>query len=178
MADQETLKLQRDAANYRRDCTNINRDNIEAEYTRVSADLAYWGFQKAKAYRVLGEAKVALEEEEYEMERTEALLYARFREELKEPNSKDKLVPPSEATINSHVVTAPEYEKAKARYFAAKLAVVDAQGCFDELYATTNAVDVKKEMLISIGADRRAELNSDPNLRKMAREARDPLNNA
>ena len=178
MAEQEQLKIQRDAANYRRECTNINKENIEAEYTRVSADLAYWGFQKAKAYRDLGQAKVTLEEEEFEVERVEAMLYARFREELKEPNSKEKLVPPSEATINSHVTQAPELAKAKARYFEAKLAVADAQYHFDELYATTNAVEVKKEMLISIGADRRAELNSDPNLRKMAREARDPLNNA
>lgn len=169
-------RLLNQAADYRRTCTEINRENIEAEYTRVSADLAFWGYKKAQAFRELGQAKVSLEEEEFEVKRVTGLIYIKFREELKEPNSKGVPTPPSEGTINSHVLNAPEVAKAQARYYEARLAVTDAQHKFDELYATCNAVEVKKEMLVSIGADRRAELNSDPNLRRMAREARDPLN--
>lgn len=146
---------------------------VQESFLRISSQQARVGKVKSDFKRLLGEAKCALEEAKTELGRVHALLYLKLRETNMGEDSKGKPKPPSETTLNSLILQEERYQEAQAELHACELSVVDAQHAFDRAYEACEAVKTKRDALNSLAADRRAELATDPNLRKMAREDRE-----
>ncbi len=127
---------------------------LEEEFVRIPADLAYFGEQYAQAKRTQLVAK-------HELEREESRLYITIREEAEEAKQK-----PTEATIRAKLVTNEEYHDAK-------MASIEAE--VDSIRASNHltALSAKRDALISLGANLRAEMGGNPSIRNAARGARD-----
>jgi hypothetical protein len=126
---------------------------IQEEYVRLPADLAYWNERYVQAYRAQGTAKSR-------KERLFALLSLQTRQRLVDEGLK-----PTESMVTAHVEGDKSYIAVADSFFAAEVELVRIKGVVE-------AVRAKKDMLVSVGAHIRAELNSDPSLRSESRSAR------
>lgn len=136
---------------YLSDSTRIESFDIEAEFTRLPADLAYWTEQYAQAY---GEWRAA----ELELERTVATLSLAIRDELH--------------TTTKGRVTGAEVENVLHSvdpYRDARMLELNAETKKVRLHGVVASIQAKKEMLISLGAHMRAEMGNDPMIRNQAR---------
>ena len=132
---------------YLRDCVRIEPLAIQEEYVRLPADLAYWNAQYADAQREHLMAKV-----EYEVIDRE--LYPVVRQELEAGGQRvtEKMI---EAGIGQSGV-----------WVDAKKRVAEADALKAKMYGVLDAVRTKRDMLISLGAHLRAEMQHDPTLRE------------
>ena len=135
---------------YLSECVRINSDNLQEEFCRVPADLAYWGERMADAAK---DAKLA----KLHREKTESVLYAKHRAEL------SNFGKTTEAAIRAAVVDDPAYEKAKIREIEADAAATAFKNRFW-------AVSAKKDLVQSLGATIRVEMQRDPLVRVPDRE--------
>lgn len=146
---------------------------LQQEYIRLPAQMSRVGRFKSNAKRALGEARVSLDEAKHDLERTEAVLFLKYRETLDNGNdSKGNPRAPTEAQIKAAIVNDKRRVEVKQAVLDAELSVVDAQADYDHAWEEMESIKAKKEMLVSLGADRRAELGSDPSLRRQSREIR------
>ena len=120
----------------------------------MASDLAYWGQRYAAAVREHLISKIVVE-------RTTSELRIVLREKLTAENPK----PPTESMVDSAVNTHDAMDKARARMVEAEVEKVRLNGVLD-------AVRTKRDMLVSLGAHVRAELQGDPSLRHEARARR------
>jgi glycine/D-amino acid oxidase-like deaminating enzyme len=127
---------------------------IDEEFVRLPGDLAYWNARHADALRAYLLAKL-------ELESVEARVQIASREELFGEMSR-----PTEAAIHARVVV-------DALYVAARRALLETEVEKVRLVGICEAVRAKKECLISLGANLRAEMQGDPSLRVAAKTARD-----
>lgn len=147
----------RDLNQYLDDCVTIEPVAIQEEYVRFPADLAFWNGKAADALQAHLHAKNNLE-------RTEAQLQLTLREQFAAEGKKV-----TEAVITAAVTTHDEYQKAKVAAIAAEVEKARCSGYVDSLHS-------KREMLVSMGAHIRKEMDGDPVLRehmrgvKLARE--------
>lgn len=139
---------------YMQSCVNIERDNMEHEYTRVSADQAYWNAKYADALETYGRSKLM-------RQRYETLLQLEAREDLRSSGSKV-----TEAMIVEIVAQNRQLHVMEDRELDAEVEMKRVQGVCE-------AVRVKREMLVSLGAHIRSELQGDPLLRANARTSRE-----
>lgn len=160
---------------YLKDSVDLAPEDLEGEFIRLPADLAYWNHQFALAVQEVHRAKF-VREQTYGRRRTE------LREELvqaardaydtahAEASDADKkklrLKAPTVDDIDAAVVSDEVYAEAKQRE-------IEAEGTKARLYGVVDAVRTKRDMLIQMGADRRVEMQGDPILRQQARDARD-----
>lgn len=182
-AEFETRPQITDPREYRRRCVDVDPRQILREFTETSSHHAYWGKARADAKKVVDHCKIDRDEAKAGLERVEAILQLTIREEfLADPllaekvmgvDAKGKPKSPSEAVIKAKILTHPDYEGALESCFASQRELVEAQIRHDQLEVTTRAVAVKHDSLVQIGADRRAELRTDPSLRKYAKDRRD-----
>lgn len=154
---------------------DVDTDELEREYLQLSAHMARAGKLKSDARRAVSEAKLEVRHAEIALEQIEALLYLKWRNhpDYCTEDSKGKTKLPSETTINSAVKVDPEFQNAQENVLEAELAAVDAQHTFDRCWEAMESLKIKASALNSAAADRRSELQSDPNLRRMAREMRE-----
>lgn len=126
---------------YLKSCVELNDAAISEEFSRLSADYAYWN----EKYSVANRAHLKAEWEE---EKLAAQLYLRFKE------PREGLKPPTEATVDAAVKTDPGFE-------ARHLATLEAQAERDYLRGVLEALRTKREMAVSLGATLRQENEGD-----------------
>lgn len=136
---------------YLKACTHTNPMDLEHEFTRVSADIAYWNARAAEALEAYLRAKLA-------RKRLDALLHIDHRTRTAEKKT-------TEAHLSALVTTDPRMGHAEEEELAAEVDLKRVQGICE-------AIRTKKDMLVSLGANMRAELASDPILRNTQRTAR------
>lgn len=119
---------------------------IQEEYVRLPADLAYWNQKYAIAFRAWARARLS-------RKRLEAVLAIEHREQFAVDGRKA-----TEGMVTAAVETDDRLEAAAAFEVEAEVEKVRLWGVLD-------AVRAKKDMLVSIGAHVRAEMNSDPTVR-------------
>ena len=138
---------------YLADCVQMEPLAIEEEFVRMPADLAYWNERYATAYKGLALA-------EQRRRKLEALLRIEYREKMLADQKK-----PTESMVDAAVATDDRMLAARDDQIMAEVEKVRIQGVCE-------AVRCKKDMLISMGAHMRAEMNGDPTIRAQARDQR------
>lgn len=124
----------------------INEHNIQAEYMRIAADIARWNAKLADATR---DAQLA----EHLLETTQAILDQQLR--LVAEADGEKI---TESSIHAKVKINPDYREKKRAFIEAQRILLHTKG-------TVQALIVKKDMLVSLGAHIRAELSGEPYLK-------------
>jgi hypothetical protein len=137
-----------------RDCVQIEPLALEEEFIRMPADLAYWTQRYAEAQRKCMLAKLDLDE-------TDARLTLMHRERMLAVGDKA-----TEKIVDSAVTSDPAMHAARAAF-------IEAEYEKNKLNGTVDAIRTKKDMLVSLGAHIRAELQGDPALRAQARGHRE-----
>lgn len=175
-----------DVDEYAIECVDLDPLALEDEFVRLPADLAYWNsryahvaaeYQRAKFYmeqvasRLHGEVREDLMEQAKKAAFTahqEAVVAAAAEAEVAKAEGKK----PSAKTIPKVSVKAPTVDDIKAEvtnhldYVGARELEIEKSQEKSELYGIVDGVRCKRDMLIQIGANRRAELQGDPQLRK------------
>lgn len=150
---------------YLYDCVTIDEDRINEEYCRVAADLAYWGRRHANAEEAYLAAKA-------NVKREAASAWIRTREKLEEEESERaaaqerKFKPPAVALIDKHTELDEGLAMARATF-------ASAARMREETSSIVSAVHTKREMLVSLGATLRKELEMDPSIRSPADDEED-----
>lgn len=137
----------RDPEKYLRDCTTIAPEVLEEEFVRTPADVAYWNAQYADALEAHLRAKAHVDAEW-------ARLY--LLEKARAAAGGEKT---TEALLKASVEVTAEYREALEKAIIAEAEKARAAGRVD-------AVRTKKDMLQSLGAKLRAEMESDPMVRR------------
>ena len=133
-----------------REATIIEPKMLEEEYIRVPGDLAYWNEQFSRAREAHLRAELSREVEE-------AGLRLEVRAALVAKGEKA-----TEATLDALVVTDPRYREMRERE-------ITADGRKQRVLGVLDAIRGKRDMLISLGAQMRAEMAGDPSIRRDAR---------
>lgn len=139
----------RDPVLYLKQCVEIVPEAIHEEYVRLPADLAYWNAQYADAQRAFLLAKV-------EADILERELYPVLRVELEATGKV------TEKMIESALASSAAWKESKVR-------VAEAEAEKARLYGVLDAVRTKRDMLVSLGAHLRAEMDGSPQLRDESR---------
>jgi len=147
------MKKPADEAIYLEECIAIEPVAIQEEYVRFPADLAYWNGRAADTLLTHLRTKS-------ELERVEAQLNIELRETVA-AEGKKVTVDMLEAMVRVH----PTYQAAKLTAIEAEVAKARHAGFVDSLHS-------KREMLISMGAHIRKEMEGDPVLREQIRGTR------
>jgi hypothetical protein len=126
---------------YLAECVTLIPEQIQEEFTRLSADMAYWGQRYADAYRL------ALDTE-MERKRVYGQRFFDLAVELEVSSKKGKAPTADE---RKHAV---EFDVA---YLAARSRENRAEAEKIRLYGVLDAIKAKRDMLISLAAQQRAE---------------------
>ena len=139
-----------DVDKYLMDCVALEPMALEEEFIRLPADLAYWNNRYAEVYR-------------YWLERK--LITAKLSAERKGELRAEMLIDAKRVTISEvedALTVDPGYQQAMAKQNAADAEKVRLHGVLD-------AIRTKRDMLISLGAHMRAEMQRDPLIRHSSR---------
>lgn len=124
----------------------IDELQINEEYRRVPGDIAYWNSRAAKAMKAMMAGK-------FNLERVDARLKIEHRERLNK--TRDKV---TESMVDSVVLLDEEYAEAR-------MAAIDAEAEYAHVRGIAQAVVARKDVLQSLGANLRIEMQSDPIIR-------------
>lgn len=128
----------------------IDEDDIKGEYIRLPGELARWNTRYADAVRAMAQAEAKLERLEAEA----FLLHKTTSEKLDAAEAKKYTVD----RINALVRT-------DAAVCAAGDVLIEAQANKAWIAGVVDAIRAKREMLVSLGAHLRAEMEMDPAIR-------------
>lgn len=142
-----------DIDQYLYESVHVRDDSIQEEYACAAPAVAYWGAQYAAA------AQEALEAET-RRKQTKARLFIEKKKGLEALESKV-----TEKLIESHVDMDPAMQVAIAEEHR-------TEGNRLKMLAFFEAVKTKREMLISLGATQRKEMEGDPVIRQRAAQRR------
>jgi len=140
------------------DQMRINPLALDEGFTKIAVQLATHNERYYEALKAHLAAKA-------ELDRVWATLYLSIREELNEAGEKV-----TEAMLKAKV-------DAHADYFDARMRAVAAEAEKARLWGVLDALRAKKDALISLGANARAEMSGMPHLRGERRGARDVESN-
>jgi hypothetical protein len=145
-----------DLEKYLRECTQIEPLYLEEEFVRLPADIAFWTERYAQAYHY------ALDRELYRK-----TMYGKLYSEHSTALAVGRVGArgPSVELIKAAVEQDP-------MYIAACQEENNAESAKVRLYGVVEALRAKKDALVSIGAQRRAEMSGDPMIRRDAAIAR------
>lgn len=132
---------------------NINSLDINSEYMRVPADIAYWNAKVAQATKRALMSKIVLSQ-------TAARLRIECRADLELQSAKV-----TESMVDAAVETNEEME-------AARIASVTSETDLVYFKGMAEAVRAKKDVLQSLGANLRAEAAHDPLIREQLSASR------
>lgn len=141
------LHDRQDFDDYLVESVTIDEHAIQDEYCRVAADLAYWGRAHAEAEGAYILAKAKLK-------RAEAQAHVMVREMMASAGKK-----PTDKAVEANVELQPGVEKAHAEFAHAAVRR-------KETSAYMEAISTKRDMLISLGATQRKEMDGDPSIRE------------
>lgn len=130
---------------YARESVSLDQTNLQGEFVKYTADLAFWGAKLASAKQMESLAKL-------KKETTSADLDAQGREAL----SGDKK--PTEAMVSAWVVRHPAMQEAEKEYITATYEM-------DRVKAIHDALRAKRDMLVGLGAQQRAEMQHEPSIK-------------
>ena len=139
-----------DPDQYQRDCVEILPEAIHEEYVRLAADLGYWNAQYAAAVKAYLSSKV-------EADILERELYPVIRAQLEQAGKV------TEKMVDAALAQSEVWEDAQRLK-------VTTEGEKLRLYGVLDSVRAKKDMIISLGAHLRTEMEGDPVLREQSRE--------
>ena len=122
---------------------------INEEYKRIPQDIAYWNIKLSKALRAKLHA-------DFEKDQMESKLRIQHRARLEIDNAK--------VTIDMVTSAIDQDDEMKE----AKLNGIDAEAEYQKIRGIAAAVSAKKDVLQSLGANIRAELEGSPTLREQA----------
>lgn len=141
--------------------TEINQSDLNSEFVIQAQIFSWWGTMSELARDIVNKKKTALR-------RLHAVLDHRAREanqiQRMGPHGKD-VARLTETMVENIVLTDPEYIKAEAD-------LLEAQKNLGLLQVGRDAMVMRKDMLISLGANYRAEGSADPVILKEAAKAR------
>lgn len=132
------------------DAVKIESFALEEEFVRLPGDLAFWNAKYSAVYHYWLSRKMILAQVTAEVSQAE-------RTQL-EGITGAKRVTISE--VEAALVLNPEYQQAKVKEIEAEAEKV-------RLYGVLDAIRSKRDMLISLGAHMRAEMQSDPSIRRL-----------
>jgi hypothetical protein len=138
---------------YLNKCVQIDGTAINDEFIQFPADIAYWAAQHSNAVKAFLRA-------DQEHDKVRAKRWLIIREELLAKGDKA-----TEKTVEASVECDAEYQEVRYRYVEAEAEKVRLAGIME-------AMKSKKEMLISLGANLRVEMGSDPMIRSQQRESK------
>jgi hypothetical protein len=127
------------------DDLNIDVNNLQEEFAEHSRRFAWY----STAFEL---ASAEADRKDAALKRTYAIMDANMRETLKSLGQKF-----TEKVVEGRVLTCPEYVKAEDAALAAK----EMKGL---LKAARDAMAQRKDCLVSLGANLRAEMQNDPSL--------------
>lgn len=137
---------------YLLECVNLDDSDLDREFRRVSADLAYWNHRYADALRAALLGK-------YNVDRTKGRLALEIRAEAEDLGMKV-----TDKTVDAKVASHDDLHAVYIKY-------VDAEAEKVKLRGVCEAIAAKKDVLQSLGAKLRVEMERDPQVRrKMADE--------
>lgn len=148
-----------DPTNYLRECVRIEPMALEEEFVRVPADLAYWNEEYSKIYQFWLERKMIREQ-------VQAMVQTECREHLEITKKGGK---PTVGEVENEMILDTRYQQAKSKEIQAESEKVRLAGVLDALRS-------KRDMLISLGAHMRAEMQNDPMIRRTAAVDREVRN--
>lgn len=137
---------------YLRECVGIDPLTLNDEFVRIPSDLAYWNARYARALRAYLTAKV-------DKDITRGRLEPMMRLAIQNAGGK-----PTEKQIDALIDSNQDYIDACYK-------LVDAEVEKNEVYGALDAIRSKKEMLVSLGAHLRAEMQGDPRIRDQVAHA-------
>ena len=140
---------------YLRECVEIDQLALSSEYERMPSDFAFWNERYAQAYQHWDQRVIARKS-------LYASLYMEARRAPVIPPAKALTVEDVKMTVESELV----YMKALSDESQAEFEKV-------RLFGIMESLRTKREMLVSLGATIRQELQNDPVLRERARQERE-----
>lgn len=135
---------------YLRQCVKINPEDIQGEFVRIPSDLAYWNAQYAATMRRHLFSKIDTK-----------VLRARL-----EPIIRAALIEAGAKLTEGMVKAAVDSDD---RVIEAEHMEAEADVAKNECYGYLDSIRSKKDMLISLGAQLRAEMEGDPLIREQVR---------
>lgn len=138
---------------YLRDCVRITPESMNEEFMQLPGVLAYWNQKYAEAHKLYLDSKL-------DVSVTRARLQPLVREALALAGGRV-----TEAQVEAAIDSNEDYIDAIRRMNAADSLKQEAWGIVDTMRA-------KREMLVSLGANIRVEMQNDPTIREYARSNR------
>lgn len=132
---------------YLRDCLHIAPEVIQEEFVRLPGDLAYWNQRYSEALEAALNAR-------HERKKVRGELWLNIKTELLEDGHRA-----TEKVLDNSVDSHPDYVDAC-------MAEAKAEAEKARVYGILDSVRAKKEMLISLGAQLRQEMEHDPTIRE------------
>jgi len=132
---------------YLKECVTIEPMALEEEFIRVPSDLAYWGARFADAQRDAALAKLRRDEVEAAIDAEHRTVAASSGEKV------------TEKVIASRVAQ-------DDRMKAVEIELIDADARAQRARAFCDAVRAKRDMVIALGSQVRAEMAADPSIRQ------------
>lgn len=120
----------------------VDDEALSQEFSRLSADMAYWSRRYAKLEGELVRAKA-------KVKRAEALAYTFASDHVKTPEGKKPNIPYLESLVAQNSAVEEAYEEL-ARVTEAR---TEAKGC-------VAAIGAKQDMLVQMGANHRQEVKA------------------
>lgn len=137
---------------YLKECVKVDPLDINSEFMRIAADLAFWNAQYAKALERFLTAKAR---DKFDRARLEPLV----RQAIINAGAK-----PTEKQVDAQIEQRDDVQANIRELISAEVEKNYMFGCLD-------AIRAKKEMLVSLGAQMRAEMQGDPRISEQARHA-------
>jgi len=137
-----------DEGQYLRECVRIESSTLEEEFIRLPGDLAYWNHQYSRAYQTYLMAK-------NDLERVAASCSIIIRTQLGIENKGKVTI----SEVEQQLVMSADYQRAKGAEIVAEAEKVRLYGVLDALLS-------KRDMLISLGAHMRQEMQNDPTIKR------------
>ena len=144
----------REIDKYQRDCTNIEPLALQEEFVRVPADMAHWNGKYADAFEDYEQSKL-------HTRRLESLIQIEVRDRLARDGGKT-----TEKAVESAVAGDPRLQAAEDEQLRTEVQLVRLKGVCE-------AVRCKREMIVSLGAHVRSEMQMDPIIKNQHRVAHD-----
>lgn len=130
---------------FARSCVTLEAENLQGEFVKYTSDLAYWGSLLASAKQMESLAKLT-------KDTTAAELDGAARDVL----AGDKK--PTEGAIAAWVAKHPAMQEAEK-------GVIQATFEVDRVRAIWEALRSKRDMLVGLGAQQRAEMQHEPSVK-------------
>lgn len=149
---------------YLEKCVTVRPESLEEEFRRLPAELAYWNAKYAAAYRALALA-------EAHRRSVTSRTHLEMRERLKSVTEEELAKTPKAKLRQPTVGDIEALVEGDELVILARRAELEAECEKVRIQGAVEAVRTKKDMLVSLGAHIRAEMEGDPVLREQVRGA-------